>query len=130
MDRNKGKQPISEAGSVSMAGDTGLHGLTENAEGIPVPVLPFQGQQFWVYNQEEDGLKEPVLLSMIRSVRKGDAAALQKWARLRMIVSEYKGIWSGLGIRYTNVQLRAGATDYVIKVVSFGSTSLVLLKTG
>lgn len=113
-----------------MAGDTGLYGLTENAEGIPVPVLPFQGQQFWVYNQEEDGLKEPVLLSMIRSVRKGDAAALQKWARLRMIVSEYKGIWSGLGIRYTNVQLRAGTTDYVIKVVSFGSTSLVLLKTG
>ena len=103
--------------------------LIEDAEGIPGTVLPFQGQQIWVYNQNDE-LKEPVLLSMIRSVRDGDVSVMQQWAGLRMIISEYKGIWSGFGIRYTTMLLRTKAKDYTFKVVRFRNTFLMLLKAG
>lgn len=129
MDRNKVKQAISEVRSADAAADRSLQNVIEDAAGIPVPVLPFQGQQIWVYSHGDDELKEPLLLSMIRSVQHGDLSGMRKWAGLRMIISDYKGIWSGFGIRYTTMLLRTGAKDYAVKVVSFRNTCLVLLKT-
>lgn len=130
MDRNKEKQTVPEAGSVSVAGEISLQNLMGDAESIAVSGLPFQGRQIWIYNREEGELTEPVLLTMMRSARNGDRAGFQKWSGLQIIISEYKGVWSGLGIRYTNLKLRAGATDYSITVISFRNTFLVLQRAG
>ena len=97
---------------------------------IPVPVLPSQGQQIWVYNNEKDEVREPVLLSMIRLVQKGKTEDLQKWGKLQMIVSDYTGFWTRLGITYTRILFRTENRICSVKVIRFRSTFLILLKAG
>lgn len=98
------------------------------AREFPVRVLPSQGQEIWVYNSEKNEANEPVLLSMIRSVRKGKTEDLQKWGELQMIVSDYTGFWSRLGISYTRMLLRTENRDYSVMVIRFRSTFLICLK--
>jgi len=97
---------------------------------VPVPVLPSPGQQIWVYHNEMDEGREPVLLSIIRSVQKGKTEDLQKWGELKMIISDYTGFWTRLGITYTRMLLQTENRNYSVSVIRLKSTFLMLLKAG
>lgn len=93
-----------------------------------VSVLPLRGQQIWVYNSEGDQVREPVLVSIIRSVQKGDATDLRRWGKLKLVISEYKGFWTRLGITYTRMLMQTESRSYDVKVVRFKSNCLMFLK--
>ncbi len=130
MDENKEKQTVAMVSKMNWL--TGLldlmqiSGLTEKA----VPVLPAQGQQIWIYNHEKQESREPALLTMIRSLQRGETKSLQNLTDLEMVISDYTGIWNNWGINYTRMIFRAGGKDYSLKVVRFKSTFLMLLKAG